>query len=69
MDLAARENMDRKLIELVKPHEILYNGISNSHDCVGTRTELWNSIGEEMNQIFNVDRCKCYCSLSPSQNP
>lgn len=56
--LANRERMDRKLVELVKPHEILYNGKNSSHDYMNIRSDLWNNIAERMNRTFNVDRSK-----------
>lgn len=59
MNLLDRENIDRKLIELVKPHEALYNGKSSSHDYMGTRAKLWAAIRLDINRAFNLNRSKC----------
>lgn len=59
MSLADRERIDRKLVELVKPHEILYNGKNSSHDYLNIRSDLWSNISSRINEIFNLDRSKC----------
>lgn len=56
---ADREKIDLKLVELVKPHEVLYNGsTSTSANYAEARTELWNDICMEMNKTFGLNRCK-----------
>lgn len=60
-----RENVDRKLVELVKPHEILYNGINSGSDNMEIRTKLWNEICTELNTLFNDDKCKLLLPLHP----
>lgn len=47
-----RDEINSKLIELVKPHELLYNAKHSHHKYFEDRRELWNRITTEMNQIF-----------------
>lgn len=54
--LAAREKFKFKLIELVKPHDILYRlDRKNDAAAVSKRRELWSQITMEMNQTFNLN--------------
>lgn len=44
-----------KLIELIKPHEVLYSEMNLMNCTIDERRELWELITAEMNQIFNMD--------------
>lgn len=44
-----------KLIELIKPHEVLYSEMNTMNCTTYQRRELWKQITAEMNQTFNMD--------------
>lgn len=56
LDNAERERIDLKLVELVKRHEVLYNGKNSNNDHLGIRSKLWNDITTELNRTFNLNR-------------
>lgn len=48
---------DYKLIEFVKPHELLYNGNLSAHST-GERATLWKEIFQKMNETFKLEKGK-----------
>lgn len=45
----------RELIQLVKPHAILYKNRNNGCNLLIERRALWNEIANKMNQISGVN--------------
>lgn len=53
-----RKRINSKLIELVKPHEILYNRKKIWNNYTINSLYLWHEIADSMNKIFNLNRGK-----------
>lgn len=65
--MEARDEVDLKLIELVKPHAELYNPkdvFNASVVKVYSRNRLWDEIGAKMNKIFSMSRSKAFTNNS-----
>lgn len=61
--MEARDEVDLKLIELVKPHSELYNPkdvCNTSAVKVYSRNKLWNEICAKMNKTFRMSRSKSF---------
>lgn len=54
MSSTNRDKINSKLIELIKPHELLYNAKRANHKYFKDRRELWNQITTKMNQTFKL---------------
>lgn len=65
MGTKERQAIDIKLIELVKKNAVLYDERRYRGHHLAERTKIWDKIGAEMNQHFNVQRGKCSISLNP----
>lgn len=59
MDRNEYERISLKLIELVKPHETIYNEKSNFPKYAPDRWRLWMEISAEMNRAFGTEHRKC----------
>lgn len=66
MGAKERQAFDIKLIELVKKNAMLYDERRCRGRHLAERTQIWEKIGSEMNQHFNVERGKCRISLHPT---
>lgn len=53
--ITEREKINLKLIELIKPHEPIYDVKKGSNISHTQRRELWDQITNEMNQTFNMN--------------
>lgn len=65
MNYANRDKMNLKLIQLVKPHEILYKtsrGETYTHH--DERRIMWQKVAEEMNRLFKLKLRKCCLASS-----
>lgn len=47
--------MDLRLIELIKPHNVLHERASG-RGARELKEKIWNKIGAEMNKTFNINR-------------
>lgn len=55
MNSTNRQEIDLKLIALIKPHKILYDGRKHAKQ---DRAKLWTAICAEMNNTFDMNRGK-----------
>lgn len=58
LNLKGRQAIDIKLIELVQAHVILYDEKNSDGNRFAVRSKLWDEIGEELNEKFNLKRSK-----------
>lgn len=54
MSVINRDEINIKLIELIKSHEILYNLKYANFSYFEERRKLWNEIAEKMNKLFKM---------------
>lgn len=66
MSSTSRKEINSKLIDLVKPHELLYNLKYANHQYFVDRQELWNGIAAEMNRTFSLKLRKKFAKFANS---